>query len=178
MPNNRNRFLDFTPSQEEAVVSRILVLVHQAIDENFPVVEKADRQFTKTIFTNEGETSELSAAPGPTFGEIEATSPLGVPANVELAGSESADISGATPRLVKSPTAGVGPRGSQPPLPRPPIPKPPVKLEQETKSTASAGLPMDSDFDEVNFTGRDWSMRLMIVLFIAGAVLLAYTVYS
>ena len=85
MPNNRNRFLDFTPSQEEAVVSRILVLVHQAIDENFPVVEKADRQFTKTIFTNEGETSELSAAPGPTFGEIEATTIPGLAPGPRLA---------------------------------------------------------------------------------------------
>ena len=79
MPNNRNRFLDFTPSQEEAVVSRVLVLVHQAIDENFPGVEKAGRQFTKTIFSNEGESTALSVIPGQTFSENEATSPIGNP---------------------------------------------------------------------------------------------------
>ena len=80
-----NRILEFSPSQEEAVVARILVLVHQAVDTHFPAAEQATRQFTKTVFSGEGEsTAGVRAAPdgdGDTkvtaFGSDERTSPDG-----------------------------------------------------------------------------------------------------
>lgn len=48
-----NRIFEFTPATEESVVPRILLLVHQAVDENFPTAEHGGRQFSKTVFSDE-----------------------------------------------------------------------------------------------------------------------------
>lgn len=48
-----SRILDLTPSSEDSVVSRVLLLVHKAVDENFPKAEKPDRQFSKTVFSED-----------------------------------------------------------------------------------------------------------------------------
>ena len=48
------RILDLLPSNEDLVVSRVLMLVHKAVDENFPRAEKPNRQFSKTVFSDDG----------------------------------------------------------------------------------------------------------------------------
>lgn len=48
-----NRIYELIPSPEESVIPRILLLVHQAVDENFPAAEQAGRQFSKTVFSDE-----------------------------------------------------------------------------------------------------------------------------
>src|SRR5262245_38651707 len=85
-----NRILEFSPSQEEAVAARILVLVHQAVDTHFPSAEQATRQFTKTVFSGEGErTAGVRGSPddedgkASAFGSDEATSPGGRPVEAE-----------------------------------------------------------------------------------------------
>lgn len=50
--------LDFTKSDEETAVSRILALVHQAIDREFPGAEPAPTRFAKTIFGDEPTLNE------------------------------------------------------------------------------------------------------------------------
>lgn len=49
-----SRILDLTPSSEEVVVSRVLLLVHGAVDVHFPKAEKPNRQFSKTVFSEDG----------------------------------------------------------------------------------------------------------------------------
>jgi hypothetical protein len=46
-----SRIIEHSASQEEAVVSRILVMVHKAVDEYFPSAMQANRRFTKTAFS-------------------------------------------------------------------------------------------------------------------------------
>lgn len=50
--------LDFTKSDEETAVSRILALVHQAVDREFPGAEPAPSRFAKTIFGDEPTLNE------------------------------------------------------------------------------------------------------------------------
>jgi|APSaa5957512535_1039671.scaffolds.fasta_scaffold167985_1 hypothetical protein len=52
-----NRLIDFTLSDEESVVSRILVQVHKSVDRHFPSAEAATRQFTKTVFSEDDSES-------------------------------------------------------------------------------------------------------------------------
>ena len=45
-----SRLLDFTPSEEDAVVSRVLIGVHKSIDHNFPEASPAPDRYAKTSF--------------------------------------------------------------------------------------------------------------------------------
>jgi len=60
-----NRIIDFTLSDEESVVSRILIQVHKAVDQHFPDAEAASRQFTKTVFSEEESESTAMLKPIP-----------------------------------------------------------------------------------------------------------------
>ena len=51
-----SRLLDFNPSEEDIVVSRVLVSVHKAIDMNFPNAEPAPTRYAKTSFGTPEET--------------------------------------------------------------------------------------------------------------------------
>ena len=44
------RVFDFQPAEQEVVVSRVLVLVHQAVDDTFPHAKPASARFAKTAF--------------------------------------------------------------------------------------------------------------------------------
>lgn len=183
MATTTNRILEFTPSQEEAVVSRVLVLVHQAVDESFPGVEKAGRQFTKTVFSAEGESTALSPTPGGTFGSDEATSPGSRP-------GIDANAAHAVP-LPPSPMAARQP--DPPPQSKPPErePPPPSSARPSPIGVSASGaavaarsgqgtyIPADAVEDEdPTFGGgglrADWPMRIMLALFIAGGIVLAY----
>ena len=45
-----SRLLDFNPTEEDIVISRVLVSVHKAIDKNFPHASPAPSRFAKTNF--------------------------------------------------------------------------------------------------------------------------------
>lgn len=53
------RAFEFTPTDQEAMVSRILVLTHQAIDEAFPEARPAPHRFAKTVFGDEPTASQI-----------------------------------------------------------------------------------------------------------------------
>ena len=54
------RILEFQPTDEQTVVARVLVELHQAIDINFPGANPSARQFTKTVLTNHaGESTRI-----------------------------------------------------------------------------------------------------------------------
>lgn len=49
------RVFDFSPAEHEIVVSRILLQVHQAVDEAFPHARPASQRFAKTAFIGSDE---------------------------------------------------------------------------------------------------------------------------
>ena len=58
-----SRILEFQPTDEQTVVARVLVELHQAIDTHFPGVNPSTRQFSKTVLTNQGESTRIDNAP-------------------------------------------------------------------------------------------------------------------
>ena len=61
-----SRILEFQSSDEESIVSRLLIQIHQKIDQEFPNATPASKRFAKTVFTfdeptiNKEPPSELS----------------------------------------------------------------------------------------------------------------------
>lgn len=163
-----NRILEFTPSQEEAVVSRILVLVHQAIDDAFPQAENANRKFTKTVFSEEGGEKTAAHRPGE-FAQVEDTSPDG----------RSSD-----PALPPPPPQKVPP----PPPPRAKTPQAPaqaaekaplVTSPQAATKGASRTTRLDTHMEKMGVgEGPDWVTRITLALLIAGLLLLAYVMFA
>lgn len=58
-----SRILEFQPTDEQTVVARVLVELHQAIDSNFPGANPSNRQFSKTILTNQSESTRADNSP-------------------------------------------------------------------------------------------------------------------
>ena len=147
-----SRILEFTPSQEEALVSRVLVLAHQAMDDHLPHAGQANRQFIKTVFSQDAENTAIStaahhedgAAKDASAEEFRSTeTPVFIPP-VPTTARKSAQRSASAPIA-----EGVGARQKEPE--NRPTPQTPVVVE-----------------------GPDWVTRVTIALLISGLVLLAY----
>jgi hypothetical protein len=180
-----NRILEFSPSQEEAVVARILVLVHQAVDMYFPSAEQANRQFTKTVFSGEGErTAGVRAAPDDdtgkpaAFGNEERTSPDGRPA----ASEDSKPYIPPPP-----PGRPAGSFAREPLKPEPPSDgrqafasnQSPLGIGKSDHQALSKASRLESTIEQMNTeVGLDWIMRLTIAALIAGLILLAYFIWK
>lgn len=169
------RILEFQPSSEEAVASRVLVLVHQAVDKHFPGAGKATRQFTKTVFAgNPDGGMTLASRPAPdqsrlpmsasAFGTDEVTSPVGRPLD-----------SGAAP-----PPPGLGPStGPEPP-----------RYQGKENSAGKMGGPEQASAHtrpthlETAMEGLEpadspsWVTRVTLALLLAGLMLLAYVFFA
>lgn len=191
-----NRILEFTPSQEEAVVARVLVLVHQAVDEHFPAIAQANRQFTKTVFSGEGESTSIVRQPldEPTggsgqFGASEDTSPVGRPTSdahvVPPPPSPTPPPpprQGVRPAIASSPAAGTGARESS----RPPQPNSAHDVSGQIDDDLHSGdapgtksTRLDQTMDGLKVKPPvDWVTRITLALLVAGLVLLAYALFS
>ena len=187
-----NRILEFTPSQEEAVVARILVLVHQAVDEHFPSAEKATRQFTKTVFSDDSERTAIGSLPVlEGFGNEERTDP-----GHEPAGDEKG--SGGTHAPLPAPPSARKDGGSHPVVAPIPPPMRPNHIKSRHESThqvsrsetsapsaaPSAESASISAAASTSVTGierklnkPDWITRALLALLVAGLLLLAYSVF-
>jgi hypothetical protein len=58
-----SRILEFQPTDEQTVVARVLVELHQAIDVNFPGANPSARQFSKTLLTHQSESTRVDNNP-------------------------------------------------------------------------------------------------------------------
>ena len=58
-----HRSLDFTPVDDEVIVTRILVQLHHSIDEYFPNAPPASSRFAKTAFAGYDEPTLTQTAP-------------------------------------------------------------------------------------------------------------------
>lgn len=58
-----SRILEFQHSDEQTVIARVLLELHQAIDANFPNANQSNRQFAKTILTSQTEATRGDGKP-------------------------------------------------------------------------------------------------------------------
>ncbi len=87
------RVFDFSPADHEIVVSRILVQVHQAVDDSFPHAKPASARFAKTAFVGYDEPTLTQLIPSETLKEalgedysrtVSGESPLRAPRPLEV----------------------------------------------------------------------------------------------
>lgn len=57
------RILEFQPTDEQTIVARVLVELHQAIDVHFPNAKPSAKQFSRTVLTNQGESTRIDNIP-------------------------------------------------------------------------------------------------------------------
>jgi hypothetical protein len=60
--NLATRIFDFRPSDENALVEKILVLVHKSVDQHLPAADTAPKRYSKTLFSEEESTALVRAA--------------------------------------------------------------------------------------------------------------------
>lgn len=58
-----SRILEFQPTDEQTVIARVLVELHQAIDVNFPGANPSARQFSKTVLTHQNDSTRVDNTP-------------------------------------------------------------------------------------------------------------------
>ena len=84
-----SRILEYQYADEQTVVSRVLLELHQALDANFPGVGgAANRQFTKTVFSSQGEQTHVDGQPGQS--QVQSRSPSVSPTDGKKGRSPSA----------------------------------------------------------------------------------------
>ena len=155
-----SRILEFTPSQEEAMVSRVLVLVHQAMDEHLPHAGQANRQFTKTVFSQDEENTAISMAAL----QEEGASRDAASAELRVATPHA----GETPIFIPPVPTTTSRRSAQ--RPPPPTLAEGGSVRQKEPENRPAPQPVAS------VAGPDWVTRITIALLISGLVLLAYVI--
>jgi hypothetical protein len=182
-----NRILDFTPSQEEALVARVLVLVHQTIDDSLPAAEKATRQFTKTVFSDDNEKTAIGRP-----GDADQFADAGGDTAKHFPEGDAAR--GTPPPPPAAPAAKAGGHAvPPPPAQQPPQPPPPAAergspsyvsqlnpIATTDKSALATGMTGHSGIASSRdpLAGPDWVTRITLALLIAGLVLLAYALFS
>ena len=156
-----SKILEITASQEEAVVSRVLLLVHQVIDEKFPTLQNSSRQFTKTVFSDEGENTAQHFVPTEALAENEVPNIPPPPTNsrrTDKSSSPQVTAPKAVPVSKKSETK----TGNHDP----------ERLSNSTR----LGTEMESLKPESPLS--DWTTRITVALLIAGLILLAYALLA
>jgi len=162
-----NRIFEHTPASEGAIVSRVLVAIHQAIDEHFPGAIKASRQFTKTVFSDTAEHTAADRVPG-----VPPPPVPGSPRNRADQPSASAPTSGFD---------ALAREGRQEPGQFMPASSISRHSASEVR-TLSTNLPSqfgnDSDVKTIRSASADWAMRLTLVALVAGIVFLVYVLLA
>jgi len=167
-----NRIFEFIPSPEEAVVSRALMLVHQAMDQHLPSASTASRQFTKTVLSVDSERTaahfvgldagSTEQASGGAFGSYEDTSPDG---RVPLAD----DANHGAPTHPGANASAAAPKPAVRPAPAAANPRAP-----DNKNKPG---PLWAEYTQIGADhGADWVTRITLILLLAGLILLAYVV--
>lgn len=105
-----SRILEFQPTDEQTVVARVLVELHQAIDSHFPGAAPSARQFTKTVLTNHaGESTRVDNS----------VSSGGAEAQDDVGGQNPVGAQSHSPRssnISLTPKTGLSPKKSEAPL--------------------------------------------------------------
>jgi len=100
-----SRILEFQPSDEQTIVARVLVELHQAIDVSFPNAKPSARQFSRTVLTNQGESTRIDNMPQ---SSEERSAASGNELGQQLSTSQE--------QISMTPRTGVNPANFDPPL--------------------------------------------------------------
>ena len=174
-----NRILDFHSSPEATIVSRILVSVHQAVDESFPAAEQANRHFTKTLYNEDQEKTNVER-----FANSEDTAKIMV--------SKGEPVVIPPPPVVKKSAANPS---APEPVANTPKTQPKIAAPQPAAAPANREVtqqPIPSHFSNVSQmpTGTmmpdhldsgkriDWGMLLTLTLLMVGVALLAFVLMN
>ncbi len=165
-----SRILDFTFSPEEAVVSRVLILVHRAVDDHLPYAQEAGRQFTKTVFSSDDDPTGLYKVTVSDEAQIPPPPPATPPPPL--------------PRISVAQKSEIDPPTSAP-IPPPPPPKARPKASggrssskpqpisrtrpKSTNYAASEAYPVDSIINQ-----PDWISRVTAFFLLLGIAVLVY----
>lgn len=175
-----SRILEINPSPEEAVVSRILLLVHQAIDEKFPNLQNTPRQFTKTVFSDEGENTAQHFLPAEARNTDEAGHAVPPPPPNDRRGSKPgpADRDRSKDAVETQPSPHTLPSKADTTAP---ISSMFAQTDQRSdgenfSNSTRLGTEMESLKPEPALS--DWGTRITLALLIAGIVLLLYAILA
>lgn len=145
-----SKLMEITPSPESAVVPRVLVHLHRALDECFPESPDGNRQFTKTLVTGPSEDTAIGipahAAPEP---PPTATAPSPPP------------VAKPPPQAAPQASASPSPSGMESQTPVAPVSMPTAELERELGGGADSR----------------WKGPLAVVVLLAGAAALIYVFF-
>lgn len=155
-----SRILEICASQEEAIVSRVLLLVHQAIDEKFPNLQNSSRQFTKTVFSDDGESTAQHMLPAEALTEDR-------------------------PNIPPPPGEGRGRRKALP-VDSPEVKSERKSAESSAEysglssSNLSNSTRLGTEIESLKPESplSDWSTRITLALLIAGIILLVYAILA
>ena len=167
-----NRLLEYSPATEEAVVSRILVQIHKAVDEHFPSARQANRQFTKTVFSEDTESTALNRM----------GFPAGTPAGAD---DDTAEKFPAIPTADTAPgqIAEAADRDTDPSNKAQEASRPPSYISQldptrdalESQPASKLAASALGDLDEPE--RPDWLSITLIGASVAGVILLLYLLF-
>lgn len=193
MHSGNNRILELNSSSEEAVAARVLVLVHKAIDENFPEAAKPGRQFTKTVFSEDAESTAISRAPAEliadgekplAFATEEKTNPLGKtepptpPKKADSLASAEAESIPAAPSVPKPSQEDL--KGTEP-LAATSAKDQDVsaQIPAQTQGMASqAYLTVEPEISPDQEQGTDWRIPVTLAFLLGGLIVLAYALFA
>jgi hypothetical protein len=161
-----NRIFEYNPAPEGAIVSRVLIAVHKAIDEQFPGAIKASRQFTKTVFSDTSESTAADRIPG-----VPPPPPAAVGKNQQGQNTGIAMPGTASPALAGSFTDPSQIGDFQP-----------ASSISHHSASAIHSLPPnrrshfgeESDIKTIRTRPVDWAMRITIVALVAGIAFLGF----
>lgn len=70
-----SRILEFQPTDEQTIIARVLVELHQAIDASFPNARPSAKQFSRTVLTNQGESTRIDNIAQPNDERLNVSAP-------------------------------------------------------------------------------------------------------
>jgi len=175
-----NRIFELTPTQESVLVSRVLVSLHKAVDEHFPGTLQANRQFTKTVFSDAaGESTAIDRPAAQTSSETDPNASAAIDPDQTDPGRKKAEdvVEGQKPPTSVSPPqpaprqeakASAGRDGKPPSYVTYLDPIQSGLDHQSTGADESQLNPFASD------SRPDWGLRLTVVALVLGLAALGY----
>lgn len=186
-----SRLSDLPISSEQEIIDRVLLTVHKAIDDHFPTVSQPkSRQFTKTVFGDQGEhtaivrTSVATEDSDSISHSISSASALGAPTTAESVPTPPKATSKPAPadadELPPPTKSAVVPRSLAPKKKRSAAinSQPESRLDAGASQGPSQITSQLSQFSEYETTQKsDWITRIGIFMLLVGVAAVLYIAF-
>ncbi len=144
-----SRILELQPTDEQTIVARVLLELHQAIDQHFPNANESSRQFSKTVLSHRSEATAIDQQPNLP------SPPQGNVPNSSLAPPP--------PILPRNPVAALTPK---------PQTKQPVSGLEFSKAGSDLSAIRATVMEEASWS--KWLTRILVISFLVGLIALAW----